>query len=229
MVGQLIAAASRPHIAWDAPAEREQERVLRIRELRRRFDGRDVIASLDVELRTGERLAVTGPNGSGKTTLLRCVSGTLTPTSGAISVCGHPAGTLAARRRVGTSLSQERSFYLRLTGEQNLRFFARLRHRSRRDAARAVAQLIEELEIGRIAAHRVDRCSTGMVQQLALARALLGGPALLVLDEPTRSLDDDAVERFWAAMRRRPTTAVLIATHRPDDIELCDRQIVLAL
>jgi ABC-type multidrug transport system ATPase subunit len=145
-----------------------------------------------------------------------------------VSVCGHRAGTLAARRRVGTSLSQERSFYLRLTGEQNLRFFARLRHRRDRDAARAVRLLVEELELGEIAARRVDRCSTGMVQQLAVARALLGEPALLVLDEPTRSLDDAAVDRFWAAIQRRPAVAVLIATHRPDDIDRCHGHISLA-
>jgi ABC-type multidrug transport system ATPase subunit len=67
----------------------------------------------------------------------------------------------------------------------------------------------------------MDRCSTGMLQQVSFARALLGNPRLLLLDEPTRSLDLDAVERLWTALDRRPETAVLIATHRPDDLDRC--------
>jgi ABC-type multidrug transport system ATPase subunit len=197
------------------------ERVLEVAGLTRRFGEREVLLGLELRLWAGERLAVTGPNGSGKTTLLRCISGTLTPSGGRIEVCGHEAGSLAARRRIGVSLSQERSFYLRLSGRNNLLFFARLRHRRESDARRATEQLIEELELETIAAERVDRCSTGMVQQLALARALLGSPALLVLDEPTRSLDPGAVERLWGAIDRRAGLTLLIATHRSDDVDRC--------
>ena len=74
---------------------------------------------------------------------------------------------------------------------------------------------------------RVDRCSTGMVQQLAFARALLGEPELLLLDEPTRSLDEAAVERVWAALASRPSLALIIATHRHEDIERCERHLAL--
>jgi ABC-type multidrug transport system ATPase subunit len=199
----------------------KRERVLEVVGLDRRFGERKVLRNLHLRLPAGERLAITGPNGSGKTTLLRCVSGTLTPSAGRVEVCGHAAGSVAARRRVGVSLSQERSFYLRLSGRNNLLFFARLRYRREREARKATEQLIDELEIGTIAAERVDRCSTGMVQQLALARALLGSPALLVLDEPTRSLDPGAVERLWGAVERRPEVALLIATHRSDDVGRC--------
>jgi ABC-type multidrug transport system ATPase subunit len=197
------------------------EPALEVSGLVRRFGQREVLSGIDVAIAHGERLAVTGPNGSGKTTLLRCVSGTLTATAGHVHVCGEPAGSLRARRRLGISLSQERSFYLRLSGRENLRFFARLRYRSEPAARRSVEELVEELEISEIAAQRVDRCSTGMVQQLALARALLGAPSLLALDEPTRSLDEGAVERLWAAMDRRPETALLIATHSSDDVGRC--------
>jgi ABC-2 type transport system ATP-binding protein len=204
------------------------ERVLEVVGLDRRFGEREVLRDLHLRLTAGERLAVTGPNGSGKTTLLRCVSGTLTPSAGRVEVCGHTAGSLVARRRIGVSLSQERSFYLRLSGRNNLLFFARLRYRRERDARITTERLIEELELGTIAAERVDRCSTGMVQQLALARALLGSPALLVLDEPTRSLDPGAVERLWGAVDRRPEIALLIATHRSDDVERCTERYDLA-
>jgi ABC-type multidrug transport system ATPase subunit len=205
------------------------ERVLTIEGLCRRFGAHEVVRGLDLAVAPGERVAVCGPNGSGKTTVLRCIAGTLTPTSGRIRVGAHDAGTVEARRLIGVSLSQERSFYLRLSGRQNLSFFARVRGFGPREAARHVASLGEELELESVLSQRVDRSSTGMIQQLAFARALIGDPALLVLDEPTRSLDHDARGRLWAAIDRRPGIAVLIATHSEDDVERCQLRIALAL
>jgi ABC-type multidrug transport system ATPase subunit len=187
--------------------------ILESRALTRSFRARRVLGPLDLSLERGERLALTGPNGAGKSTLLRCIAGTVAPTSGTLSVGGHGAGTRPARRLTGTSFSQERSFYLRLTGLENLLTFARLREPTDR-ARDNVERLISELALDEIAARRVDRCSTGMIQQLAFARALLGNPPLLLLDEPTRSLDDGAIGRLWDAVDRRPETAVIIATHR---------------
>ena len=195
-----------------------------VRKLARGFGRRVIFDSIDIALSRGERLAVRGPNGSGKTTLLRCVAGTLSPSAGEIRIETYPAGSIESRRRVGVSLAHERSFYMRLTGMENLRFFAHLRFGSLRQATVAVRAVVSELEIEEIAAQRVDRCSTGMVQQLSFARALLGAPILLVLDEPTRSLDEGAVDRFWRAIERRPETAVLMATHSDDDAARCNAQ-----
>jgi len=203
--------------------------LLQVRDLHRRFGDHQVITGLELELQPGQRLALRGPNGSGKSTVLRCVTGTLTPSSGSVTVGGYEAGSVPARRLIGVSLSQERSFYLRLSARQNLIFFAQLRGYSRRGAERAVAELEEELELGEILRERGDRCSTGMILQVAFARALLGHPRLLLLDEPTRSLDTDAVERVWQAVDRRPDTAVLIATHQEHDLECCDSSITLSL
>jgi ABC-2 type transport system ATP-binding protein len=201
--------------------------VLSIEGLGRRFGEREVIESLSLTVEAGQRVALRGPNGSGKTTVLRCVAGTVAPSRGRISVGGHPAGTLGARRLLGASLSQERSFYLRLSGHTNLLCFARLRCDSEDEAADHVRELERELEIGRFASQPASTYSAGMLQQLAFARALLRDPALLLLDEPTRSLDDAAIERFWDALDRRPRAAVLMATHDRDDLARCDAQIDL--
>ena len=200
--------------------------MLQARALTRVFRGQRVLGPLDLELHGGERLALTGPNGSGKSTLLRCIAGTVAPSTGEITIDGQPAGTKAARSMVGTSFSQERSFYLRLTGEQNLLTFARMRESVARARA-SVERIVVELALEDVAARRVDRCSSGMIQQLAFARSLICAPSVLLLDEPTRSLDDGAIERLWHAIDRRPETAVLIATHRQEDIERCERHLAL--
>ena len=201
--------------------------MLSVERLCRRFGRREVVRSLDLTVAEGERLALCGPNGSGKSTILRCVAGTLTPTGGRIRIGGHDAGTVAARRLLGVSFSQERSFYLRLSGHDNLLFYARVRGATRREAERSVGALREELELAPILATRADRCSTGMIQQLAFARALLGEPPLLLLDEPTRSLDREAFGRFWTALDRRPATTVLIATQLEADVAHCGRRVEL--
>ena len=222
-------AATRPEEASTSTrdqAVQQSRAVVEITGLGRRFGNHEVVSSLDLSLAPGERVAFWGPNGSGKSTVLRCVAGTLFPSRGRIFVNGHPAGTLDARRSVGASLAQERSFYLRLTGHENLLFFARLHAASEREAQSRVRALEGELELEDIAAERVDRCSTGMVQQLGFARALLGKPAVVLLDEPTRSLDEDARGRLWAALERRPAAAVLIATHLKEDLDRCDRRVV---
>jgi ABC-2 type transport system ATP-binding protein len=199
--------------------------VLDIRQLSRRFGDRDVVSSLDLAVSLGERVALRGANGSGKTTVLRCIAGTLVPSGGRITVAGHPAGAPEARRRLGASLSQERSFYLRLSGRANLRFYASLRYETRAQASRALEALCEELELGSFLDKRVDRCSSGMIQQLGFARALLGNPSLLLLDEPTKSLDAEARERLWSALERRPDVAVVLATHLEEDFEHCGRRL----
>ncbi len=210
-----------------AGSPQAREPILVVEGLVRRFGPRVVLSGIDLSLRSGDRLALRGPNGSGKTTILRCIAGTVTPSGGRILVGGHASGTHEARRAIGVSLSQDRSFYLRLSGRDNLLFFAGVRGFKRARARSLVRELEEELMLEPILHQRVDRCSTGMIQQLSFARALLGAPPILLLDEPTRSLDDAAAERFWGALDRRPAVTLLIATHRHEDLEHCHSSLSL--
>jgi len=199
--------------------------VVSIERLSRSFGKHVVVRDLDLNLEPGQRMALWGPNGSGKSTVLRCVAGTLLPSEGEVRVCGHEAGSMEARALVGASLSQERSFDMRLTGRANLLFFAKLRFKDPNEALRHVEAMEEELEIGAIAGERINRASSGMIQQIALARALLGDPALVLLDEPTRSLDADARRRLWQALERRERTSLVIATHLEEDLSRCDGRV----
>jgi ABC-type multidrug transport system ATPase subunit len=221
------AVARRPDSSQD-PEFRGDSAQVAVTRLCRAFKRRgDVFSDLSFVAHRGDRIALTGPNGSGKSTLLRCLAGSMKPTDGTIDILGHPAGSAEARDLVGMSLSQERSFFLRLTGEQNLVYFASLRRSLPASPKHHVSALLEELEAWPIARQRVDRCSTGMIQQLTFARALLGDPDVLLLDEPTRSLDKDAIERLWAALDRRQHCILIIATHRDEDVGRCTRRIAL--
>lgn len=192
--------------------------MIAVESLTRGFPGHPVLERVSLRVEPGERLVLHGPNGSGKTTLLRTVLGTLEPEAGTVTVGGHPVGSLAARRLVGASLSQERSFYMRLTGRENLLLYARLRGLGKRKAAAHVRRLSEELALDRVVSRRTDRCSTGQLQLLAFARALVGESPVLLLDEPTRSLDEAARARLWAALGRRSSTAVIVASHLDEDL-----------
>jgi ABC-type multidrug transport system ATPase subunit len=203
--------------------------IVEARSVIRMFDGRRVLGPLDLQVASGERVAVTGPNGSGKSTLLRCIAGTVAPSSGHVTIAGLRAGVLRARSLIGTAFAQERSFYLRLTGFQNLLTFARLRHVSTAAARRDVSSIVAELELTDVAAMRVDACSTGMVQQLSVARALFGEPQVLLLDEPTRSMDKAATDRVWSAIDRRPAIITVLVSHRDVDVERCERNLCLGM
>ena len=199
---------------------------MRVEGLSKSFGSTRVFDSFSLSLSAGERVGIVGANGSGKTTLLRCIAGSVIPDRGRVTVSGYKAGSLKAKRMIGVSLAQDRSFYMRLTGHQNLLFFARLRG-SGSDVDADVERIESELSLQEIAMRRIDACSTGMVQRLALARALLGEPQVLLLDEATRSLDQASLERLWNALERRSETTVLFATHLPEDVAHLTRVIAL--
>ena len=191
---------------------------------------RDV--SLQVE--PGEMIGLLGPNGAGKTTLLKIVASLLYPTSGQVRVYGHNVleDQVCARCLMGLVTCDERSFYWRLSGRQNLAFFAALYRLTHHQFRERSAELLEALGLAEAADRLYHEYSAGMKQKLAIARGLLARPRLVLYDEPTRSLDPLSAQniRRWIADRRRldPQQTHLIATNQLDEAEqLCDRVVII--
>ena len=186
-----------------------------------------IFSGLTLAVRAGERVHLDGPNGSGKTTALRCVAGTMSLDRGSIRIVGERAGTMSARAMTGLCVNPEQGLHLQLSGHDNLLFAARFRV-PKRDVRAAVAELERELAITPFAAKPARLYSAGMRARVTVARAMLGQPALLLMDEPTRSLDAEGRELFWAALDRRSGAACLLASHLPDDRARCDRSVDLS-
>lgn len=185
-----------------------------------------VITGLTMTVLDGDRLHLSGPNGAGKTTALRAVAGALRPRHGRMTVAGHPAGSAAAREHLGLCLNPENALHPRLTAVENILFGARMRL-AETDARAATAAVAAELGVDAFAAQQIRHCSAGQRARVSIARALVADPPVLLFDEPTRSLDADGRERFWAALGRRPDAAVLLVSHDPQDAERCPRTLTL--
>lgn len=184
-----------------------------------------VLEGISLEMAEGIVLGVVGPNGAGKTTLIEIVCGLLRPQRGLVRVLGGDVG--AARRLVGL-VPQETALYDEVSGWRNLRFAADLYGVG--DAERRIAEVLELVGLTGRARDLVAGYSGGMRRRLAIARALLHEPRLLILDEPTLGVDVDARHQIWMHVRglRARGGSVLLATNYLDEAQaLCDRVAVL--
>ncbi len=189
-----------------------------------RRNGDGVARALDaISLTVSPRrpLVLLGPNGAGKTTLLRLVSTMFLPDSGEVLVDGLDTRRHGdqVRRRVGFTLGQERSFFPRLTAAENLEFFAALEEVPRRERRERVRDCLEKAGLENTGDKLVMKFSSGMCQRLGLARALLKRPSVLLLDEPTRSLDPASAVRCWDQVRQLAAegVTVVLATHNLEE------------
>ena len=195
------------------------------------FRKREVIAFKDVSIKVkeGEIFGILGPNGAGKTTLIKVLCTLILPTSGKAFVDGHDI--VKEEKEVKTSIGlvtgEERSFYWRLTGRQNLKFFAHLYNLSPSEAQRRIDEVLEFVGLKEKADDRFYSYSAGMKQRLAIARALLNDPKILFMDEPTKSLDPIAAQNlrdFIEKIVREQGKTVFLSTHNLTEAEqLCDR------
>jgi ABC-2 type transport system ATP-binding protein len=189
--------------------------------LHRRYGAVEALRGIDLEVAAGEVHALLGPNGAGKTTLMRILCGLVDPTDGSAYVLDRRAGrSRELRELIGLVPSGDRSFYLRLSGLENLSFFARLHGLRRRTARERAAALLESVGLAEAALRPVNTYSHGMQKRLSFARALLNDPAVLLVDEATHDLDPVAAEqvRRLTAERARAGTAVLWATQRIEEL-----------
>jgi ABC-2 type transport system ATP-binding protein len=165
----------------------------------------------------GEVLVLLGPNGSGKTTALKLISTMLLPDAGSVRVSAFDTQRDGGRVRqqVGIAIATERSFFPRLSARENLEFFAALDDVPRPERSQRIEEVLRDTGLVEPADTLVMKFSSGMYQRLGIARALVKRPAVLLLDEPTRSLDAATTAHFWTTIRAlaRQQTTVLLATH----------------
>ena len=184
--------------------------MLRARELCKRFGDKRVLENVDLELPRRGFLVVTGANGSGKTTLLRICAGLTAPTSGEIELD-------AGRGEIGF-LAHEPLLYRELTALENLDLYGRLYRVAER--GERVGMLLERFGLWRARNERAGSFSRGMLQRLALCRALLHEPELLVLDEPFTALDREGAALLERELDElRSTRTFLVATHDPERVQ----------
>lgn len=173
----------------------------------------------------GEVLALIGANGAGKSTLLRILTTLLLPTRGRIELAGFDVVREPAlvRRQIGYHTGADAGFYGRLSARENLEFFAALNNLTRGDARRQIARVTDLLRLGAVLDRQVRTLSTGTVHRLGLARAILHSPAILLLDEPTRSLDPLAAAEFRRFLKddlvRQHGTTLVFASHTLAEVE----------
>ena len=200
--------------------------AVRLSRVTRLFDGLAAVSQVSLEVAQGETVWLRGWNGSGKTTLLRVIATAISPTFGGGSVLGFDLRTDRSAIRARTDLlSHETRLYGELTAAENLRFACTLYGIDPRLAESALARVgLED-----VAAVRVARFSQGMRQRLALARCLMRGPALILLDEPYAALDADArvvVDELLVTARAGGQT-VVVASHQAPPVHLMDREMTM--
>lgn len=205
--------------------------ILDFRGAGRRFGPITALAQVTFSLAPAESLLLLGPNGAGKSTLLRLAAGVARPTGGKVLVGGFDLRTpQGARARATTGFLGHRSFLFdHLTPLENLALYGRLYGTGGHQEKRA-EELLEEVGLARAAHRHVRGFSRGMMQRLALARALFHKPRLLLLDEPATGLDTEGRERLEAILQRQRgqgVSLVVVSHHAESSLRWADRVLVL--
>ncbi|MGQ0600671.1 MAG: ATP-binding cassette domain-containing protein [Anaerolineales bacterium] len=190
------------------------------------------LKGVSLEIRPGEIFGLLGPNGAGKTTLIKCLTTLLLPTSGRAIINGFELTKQdnAIRATTGCMLMGERGLYWKLTARENLVFFGALYHLNTTDRKRRADELIEQLALGEIADRAVESYSSGQRMKVAFAKALINDAPLLILDEPTNTLDVPSAHELRAVVRQlnQQGKTVIYTTHIMAEAEtLCDRVAII--
>jgi len=208
------------------------ESVLRVENLCKSFGKQQVLNNVGFSLKRTERVAITGPSGSGKSTLLNCLAGLETPDAGKINFLGKnilempEAEVTQLRRGHLTSIFQFFHLLPTLRAWENVEFPLLLRKTSSAKRKTLVGALLEEVGLTHRSEAWPSELSGGEMQRLAIARALITEPAMILADEPTGSLDSqnsDRILKLLSTLAERHGTALLMVTHDPVASAICDR------
>lgn len=205
--------------------------AVRVDRLEKTLGKNKVLRGISLEANSGEIFGLLGPNGAGKTTTLRIICTLLTPDAGTVEVLGFDTRTAAeeVRRRVGV-VTADIGVYPRLSARENIAYFAELSGVLDGEVNRRVDAVIERLDMGSFAKQRAESLSSGQKQKVAIARAIVHDPEILMFDEPTSNLDVLAsrdIRDFMVEARGRGK-CVIFSTHVLHDAErLCDRVTIL--
>jgi ABC-2 type transport system ATP-binding protein len=184
---------------------------------------------VSINIRQGELFGLLGPNGSGKTTMIKCLSTILIPDEGTASINGFDVvkETAMVRASIGMVVGGERTLYWKLTARDNLMYFSSLYKMQKYYAKKRIEELLHIFDLSDRADERLEDYSTGMRQKVAIARALLHDPPILLLDEPTIGLDPNFSRQIRGQIRelsKKYGKTIFLTTHYMDEADqLCDR------
>jgi ABC-2 type transport system ATP-binding protein len=201
-----------------------KEMNVSVKDVTVRFDTRAALSEASLEIPSGSIVGLLGPSGAGKTTLIRCIVGLQHPQEGHVTVAGRSVPDRGLAASIGY-LAQEDALYPDLTGQQNLRFFTSLYGLRGPAAQKAINAVFRLTHLEGEERKQVKNYSGGMRKRLSLAVALVHGPSLLILDEPTVGIDPVLRAEFWGEFRklRDAGTTLLLTTHVMDEADRCDR------
>jgi len=203
--------------------------TISIKSLEKRFQHKQVIAPLSLDVPKGQLMGLLGPSGCGKTTLIKMIMGMLKPDSGTIQVLDLNVPHKQLLNDIGY-MAQSDALYTDLTGEENLHFFAKLYSLSKAERIERVAYAASLVRLTDDLRQKVENYSGGMKRRLSLAIALIQNPKLLILDEPTVGIDPVLKKEIWQELIRlkdQEQKTILVTTHAMDEAERCDQLAML--
>lgn len=203
--------------------------AISIKSLEKRFQHKQVIAPLSLDVPKGQLMGLLGPSGCGKTTLIKMIMGMLKPDRGTIQVLDLNVPHKQLLNDIGY-MAQSDALYTDLTGEENLHFFAKLYSLSKAERIERVAYAASLVRLTDDLRLKVENYSGGMKRRLSLAISLIQNPKLLILDEPTVGIDPVLKKEIWQELIRlkdQEQKTILVTTHAMDEAERCDQLAML--